>query len=130
MQDLFQRKLIGQGSHIFAMTSSGGSRVWPTYGAVSAAKAALESHMRQLAMELAPYGITANTIRAGVTDTPALRLIPGSDRMKASARLRNPFGRLTTPEDIADFIALLCTDEARWVNGAVLRVDGGEHISG
>jgi NAD(P)-dependent dehydrogenase (short-subunit alcohol dehydrogenase family) len=65
-----------------------------------------------------------------VTDTPALRLIPGSARMKASARLRNPLGRLTTPADVADVICLLCTDEARWVNGALLRVDGGEHVAG
>ena len=68
--------------------------------------------------------------QAGVTDTRALRLTPGSGQMKAAARLKNPLGRLTTPADVADFIALLCTDEARWVNGALIRVDGGEHIAG
>ncbi len=77
-QGLVRRSLMGQGGRIYAMTSSGGDRVIPSYGAVSAAKASLESHCRQLALELAPYGITANAIRAGVTDTPALRKIPGA----------------------------------------------------
>jgi NAD(P)-dependent dehydrogenase (short-subunit alcohol dehydrogenase family) len=69
-------------------------------------------------------------IQAGITDTPALQAIPGSDHMKAGARLRNPFGRLTTPEDVANVIYLLSLDEAAWINGTVIRVDGGEHISG
>src|SRR5439155_1274446 len=81
--------------------SSGGARVLPQYGPVSAAKAALESHIRQLASELAPRGITANSIRAGVTDTPALQKIPGHETIKEVARRRNPSGRLTTPEDVA-----------------------------
>ncbi|MEK7878440.1 MAG: SDR family oxidoreductase, partial [candidate division NC10 bacterium] len=71
-QEVVGRGLMGPGGRIFAMTSAGGSRVLPNYGPVSAAKAALESHIRQLAMELAPRGITANSIRAGVTVTPAL----------------------------------------------------------
>ena len=103
---------------------------WRGYAAVSAAKVALESVSRSIALELAPFGVRSNIIQAGVTATPALRLIPGSGQMKAAARLRNPFGRLTTPADVADFICLLCTDEARWVNGTVIRVDGGEHIAG
>lgn len=130
VQDLLARKLIGQGSRIFAMTSSGGSRVWPTYGAVSAAKAALESHVRQLAMELAPYGATANCIRAGVTDTPALRKIPGNEQMMEFAKLRNPYHRLTTPEDIAKAIAILANSGADWVTGNVIGTDGGEDIVG
>ena len=95
-QGLLERRLMGEGGRIFAMTSSGGDRVIPTYGAVSAAKAALESHCRQLALELAPKGITANAIRAGVTDTPALRRIPGAEHMIAAASRQNPHGRLTT----------------------------------
>lgn len=129
-QELFYRKLLGQGSRIFAMTSSGGTRVWPAYGAVSAAKAALESHMRQLALELAPYGITANTIRAGVTDTPALRKIPGNEQMMEFSKLRNPHHRLTTPEDVAKAIAALSHAETQWVTGNVIGVDGGEDIVG
>ncbi|MBI4341994.1 MAG: SDR family oxidoreductase [Candidatus Omnitrophica bacterium] len=130
VQDLAARKLIGKGSRIFAMTSSGGARVWPSYGAVSAAKAALESHVRQLAMELAPYGATANCIRAGVTDTPALRKIPGNDQMMEYAKLRNPHHRLTTTEDVAQAIAILSNSGADWVTGNVIGADGGEDIMG
>lgn len=130
VQDLLARKLLGQGSRIFAMTSSGGARVWPTYGAVSAAKAALESHTRQLAMELAPYGATANCIRAGVTDTPALRKIPGNEQVMEFAKLRNPHRRLTTPQDVAQAIAILSNSGADWVTGNVIGADGGEDIVG
>ena len=129
-QDLMRRKMMQQGGRIFAMTSSGGARVWPNYGPVSAAKAALESHIRQLALELAPQGITANSIRAGVTDTPALRKIPGNDKMVAVAQERNPSGRLTTPEDVAKFMALMTDARAQWVTGNVIGVDGGEDIVG
>lgn len=127
-QDLVQADLMGQGGRIFAMTSAGGARVWKTYGAVSAAKAALESHVRQLTLELAPNGITANAIMAGVTDTPALRKIPGSDEMLTLAKQRNPSGRLTTTKDVAEAIGLLSHPKAQWVTGNVLCVDGGEFI--
>lgn len=130
VQDLVARKLLGKGSRIFAMTSSGGARVWPNYGAVSAAKAALESHVRQLAMELAPHGATANCIRAGVTDTPALRKIPGNEQMMEFARVRNPYHRLTTPEDVAGAITVLANSGADWVTGNVIGTDGGEDIVG
>lgn len=129
-QDLFKNNLLAKGGRIFAMTSSGGTRVWPTYGPVSAAKAALESHCRQLALELAPFGITANAVRAGVTDTPALRKIPGNDMMIDMAMQRNPNKRLTTPHDVADAIALLVHSEAAWISGNVLGVDGAEDIIG
>ena len=130
VQDLVGRKMLGKGSRVFAMTSSGGTRVWPTYGAVSAAKAALESHIRQLAMELAPHGATANAIRAGVTDTPALRKIPGNEQMMEFSKLRNPHRRLTTPEDVAHAIAVLANSGAGWVTGNTIGVDGGEDIVG
>ena len=130
VQDLLGRKLLGPGSRVFAMTSSGGTRVWPTYGAVSAAKAALESHIRQLALELAPYGVTANAIRAGVTDTPALRKIPGNEQMMELSKLRNPHHRLTTPEDVAKAMAVLANSGAEWLTGNTIGVDGGEDIVG
>jgi NAD(P)-dependent dehydrogenase (short-subunit alcohol dehydrogenase family) len=130
VQDLMSSQLMGKGSRIFALTSSGGSRVWPTYGAVSGAKAALESHIRQLALELAPFGITANAIRAGVTDTPALRKIPGHERMIKEAQQRNPSGRLTTPLDVAQAMVMLASPTAHWVTGNVIGVDGGEDIVG
>jgi len=129
-QGMFHRGLIGQGSHIFAMTSSGGHEVWKSYGAVSAAKAALESHIRQLAFELSEYGIAVNAIRAGVTDTPALRKIPGHEYMLNMAAEKNPGGRLTTPGDVATAIASLSDPDNTWMTGNVIGVDGGEDIAG
>lgn len=130
VQDLFARKLFAPDARVIGMTSEGNEVSWRGYAAVSAAKVALESVSRAIAVEYGPWGIRSNIVQAGITDTPALRLIPGSDRMKADARLKNPLGRLTTPADVADFIALLCTDEAAWVNGALICVDGGERIAG
>jgi len=129
-QGLVRRKLMGEGGRIYAMTSAGNHRVWRTYGAVSAAKTALEAHIRQLAVELAPLGITANSIQAGVTDTPALRKIPGSGDMVAHAQSVNPSGRLTTPEDVARCIAGLSRPGTSWMTGNVIRVDGGEDLLG
>src|SRR4026209_175736 len=128
-QDLVARRLIGKGSRIFAMTSAGGARMWTSYGAVSAAKAALESHIPQLAVELAPQGIAANAIRAGVTDTPSLRKIPGHEDMITMATSRNPGKRLTSPEDVAKAIAALSSDGIEWLTSNVISVDGGEFVT-
>jgi enoyl-[acyl-carrier-protein] reductase (NADH) len=116
------------GSKIFALTSSGGSKVTRYYGAVSAAKSCLESHIRQLAIELAKKGISANAILAGVTNTPALRKIPNYEKIIQVALDRNPQERLTTPEDIAGFIIDIYKDNLTWMTGNVIRVDGGENI--
>jgi enoyl-[acyl-carrier protein] reductase III len=128
VQGLVLRGLIKKGGRVFALTSSGGHSVLPSYGAVSAAKAALESHIRQLSMELGPLGITANAMMAGVTDTPALRKIPGAVKMLEVAIAKNPGGRLTTPEDVAQAMVLLCQIGGGWVSGNVIGVDGGEDI--
>jgi NAD(P)-dependent dehydrogenase (short-subunit alcohol dehydrogenase family) len=132
VQDLYRGSFLEQGSRIFAMTSEGSSRVVPSYGVVSSAKAALESHIRQLAMELAQTrkGITANTIRAGVTMTPALMKIPEHDMIIASATKRNPTGRMTTPQDVAGAIVALSGEGTDFINGEVIGVDGGEFITG
>jgi NAD(P)-dependent dehydrogenase (short-subunit alcohol dehydrogenase family) len=130
VQDLVHAGLLRRGARVYAMTSAGGARVLPNYGAVSAAKAALESHVRQLAMELAPRGIAVNAIRAGVTDTPALRKIPGHEAIAESALRRNPSGRLTAPEDVARAIAVLSQPGTEWITGNVIGVDGGEDIVG
>ena len=129
-QELVGRGLMGRGGHIYAMTSSGGARVLPNYGPVSAAKAALESNIRQLASELAPRGITANSIRAGVTNTPALQKIPGHEAIIEMAQRRDPSGRLTMPEDVARAIAALSHPDTYWITGNVIGVDGGEEIVG
>jgi len=129
VQELFARKLFATDSRIFGLTSEGNQVAWRGYAAVSAAKAALESVSRSIAVEFAPYGIRSNIIQPGVTDTPALRVIPGNDRMREVAEKRNPFGRMTRPDDVANVIALLCRPEAAWVNGAIIPVDGGERIA-
>ena len=125
-----ERGMMGQGGRIFAMTSSGSTRALPSYGPVSAAKAALESHVRQLAVELAPQGITANAIRAGVTATPAAQKIPGYDRLAEAAARRNPSGRLTTTDDVARTLVVLAHPDTHWMTGNVIGVDGGEDIVG
>lgn len=128
VQDLVHNNLFAKKGRIFAMTSSGGHSVIPSYGAVSAAKAALESHVRQLTSELGYLEIAVNAIMAGVTDTPALRKIPGSIPMIEVAKRKNPRERLTTPEDVARVISLLCRDGGEWISGCVINADGGEDI--
>ena len=100
----------------------------PFYGAVSAAKAALESHVRQLALELGGAGVSVNAIRAGVTDTPASRKIPAAELVFQEARRRNPHGRLTEPADVATAIAALVLPGTGWISGNVIGVDGGEDV--
>ena len=112
------------------MTSSGSTRVIPSYGAVSAAKCALESHTRQLCVELAPLGITVNALRGGVTKTPASIKIPESEKLFEEAAERNPNKRLTTPEDVARAVVALCDPGTDWISGNVINVDGGEEVSG
>jgi NAD(P)-dependent dehydrogenase (short-subunit alcohol dehydrogenase family) len=129
-QEVVGRGLMGAGGRIYAMTSSGGTRVLPHYGPVSAAKAALESNIRQLAAELAPHGITANSIRAGVTATPAAQAIPNYEEFSREAARRNPHRRLTTPEDVARAIVVLSHPDTYWMTGNVIGVDGGEDITG
>ncbi len=130
VQEVFKRKMFASDGRVLGLTSEGNEIAWRGYAAVSAAKVVLESIARSIAVEYAPYGLRANIIQAGVTNTPALRLIPGNAHLKATAKLRNPFNRITTPEDVANFIYLMCLDESAWVNGNIIRVDGGEHISG
>jgi len=127
-QAALRRGILGRGGRIFAMTSSGSNRIIPSYGPVSAAKSALESHCRQLAYELAPLSITVNALRGGVTDTPALRKIPGNDLLIDGAASKNPSGRLTTPEDVADAVVSLCSPRSHWITGNVINVDGGEEV--
>ncbi len=129
VQALHEAKRLARGARVFALTSIGATNVVPAYGAVSAAKAALEAHVRQLAFELAPFQVAVNAVRAGVTETPALLRIPGSDELIARARRYNPHGRLTTTEEVGEAIALLCGDASGWITGNVIGVDGGEKLT-
>jgi enoyl-[acyl-carrier protein] reductase III len=128
VQEIYLAGLLTKKGRIFAMTSSGGHTAIPYYGAVSAAKAALESHVRQLTVELGHMEIGATAIMAGVTDTPALRKIPGNEEMINVAEIKNPRGRLTTPEDVAKIISLLSRDGGEWISGGMINADGGEDI--
>ncbi|MEV7287843.1 SDR family oxidoreductase [Streptomyces sp. NPDC093252] len=125
-QDLHTAGLLRPGAKVYALTSAGTSRHLPSYGAVSAAKSALESHVRQLACELAPHGVAVNALRAGTTLTPALRRIPEHAAYVDRAAEDNPHGRLTRPEDVADAVALLSRTESSWLTGNTIGVDGGE----
>src|SRR3954451_16821514 len=123
VQECLRAGLFDWGGRIFAMTSAGGTRAIPNYGAVGAAKAAIESHIRQLAVELAPAGITANAILAGATDTHTLRRRPNFENPLGAPRQRNPHHRLTVPEDVARGIPALCHPATYWLTGNTLRVD-------
>jgi NAD(P)-dependent dehydrogenase (short-subunit alcohol dehydrogenase family) len=129
VRELVWAALFDDDARIFCMTSEGNQRVMPTYGAVSAAKVAMESYVRQLAYELAPRNIKVNAVQAGVTDTPALRVIPAHERIIEATLRRNPYHRLTQPEDVASAIAAFSRPELAWMSGNVIRVDGAEFIS-
>jgi enoyl-[acyl-carrier protein] reductase III len=124
---LLKEGLFCEDARIIGLTSEGSHKYWKSYAAVSIAKASLESLATYMAVELAKYGLKTNLIQAGITETPSLNKIAGSKELLQIAKDRNPMGRITIPEDVANVIYLLCTDEASWINGSVIHVDGGEH---
>ena len=126
---VFEAKLFSEDARVVSFTSEGNRKAWRNYAAVSAAKVTLEAITRNIALEFACFGIKANCIQAGVTDTASLRMIPGSDKIIKHSLQRNPFDRLTLPEDVANVVYLLSKDEAAWINGTIIPVDGGEHIN-
>ncbi len=126
---VFDERLFADDARLISFTSEGNTKAWPNYAAVSAAKVTLEAITRNIALEFAPYGIRANCVQAGVTDTSSLRAIPGSQEIINHSLKRNPFKRLTLPENVADVVYLLSKDEAAWINGCIIPVDGGEHIN-
>lgn len=125
---LLHTQLFAEDARVLSFTSEGSYRAWQNYAAVSAAKAALEAISRSMALELAPFGLRANCIMPGTVDTTSLRMIPNHEDLIQHSLQRNPFHRLTTPEDVANVVYLLCKDEAAWINGAVIPVNGGEHM--
>lgn len=129
VQALFNANIFAKDSRVISFTSEGNTKAWKNYAAVSAAKVTLEAITRNIALEFASHGIRANCIQAGVTDTASLRMIPGSEQLKEHTKQRNPFNRLTVPEDVANVVYLLSKDEAAWINGTVIKVDGGESLS-
>ncbi|MEA1786393.1 SDR family oxidoreductase [Arenibacter sp. GZD96] len=127
-QLLVREDLFCADSRIISFTSEGNTKAMHHYAAISAAKGVLEAITRNIALEFAPLGIKANCIQAGVTVTAALDRIPGSAALKKNALQRNPNGRLTTVEDVANAAYLLCLEEAQWITGTILKVDGGESL--
>jgi len=113
------------GSSIVAVSSLGSQRVLDNYVLVGTSKAALESVVRYLAVELAPRGIRVNAVSAGVVETEALEHFPNREEMLHTGRTRTPVGRLVEPDDVAGAVAYLCSSDAEMVRGHTLVVDGG-----
>ncbi|AIY14515.1 SDR family oxidoreductase [Cellulophaga baltica] len=127
-RDLVKNKLFAKDTRIISFTSEGNTKAIPNYAAVSVAKVALEAITRNIALEFAPIGIKANCIQAGIVETASLKMIPGYERIRESALNRNPNKKLTTPEDVANAVYLLTMEEAKWITGTVIKVDGGESL--
>jgi enoyl-[acyl-carrier protein] reductase III len=123
-------RMMQSGSRIMAVSSLGAIRAIENYTTVGASKAALESLVRHLAVELGPKGININTISAGAVDTDALKHFPNRDQILGAALDRTPLGRLTTPEDVADIALFLASDLSAMIQGQVITVDGGYAIRG
>lgn len=126
-RSLLKADLFHTDGRIIGLTSEGAHKYWEGYAAVSIAKASLESLAKYMAVEFSTYGLKTNVIQAGVTETSSLKKIPGSEELIEMSIKRNPFGRMTKPNDVAGVIYLLCTDESFWINGSIIHVDGGEH---
>ncbi len=117
--------LMAKGGRIMAVSSLGAVRAIENYTAVGASKAALESLVRHLAVELGPLGVNINTISAGAVDTEALKKFPNRQQILDAALARTPLGRLTTPEDVADVALFLCSELSNMITGQTIVVDGG-----
>lgn len=125
---VFNANLFAKDARVLSFTSEGNTKAWKDYAAVSAAKVALEAITRSIALEFAPKGIRANCIQAGVTVTRSFQMIPGYETLHEHALKRNPFKRLTTPADVGNAVYLLSKDEASWITGTIIPVNGGEHL--
>ncbi|GAB4314143.1 MAG: enoyl-[acyl-carrier-protein] reductase FabL [Candidatus Zixiibacteriota bacterium] len=118
-------KMMPDGSKVVALSSLGSSRYIPGYAAIGISKAAIETLTIYLAHELAARNINVNTVSGGFIDTDALKSFPNYEDMLKEVVRRTPFGRVGTPDEVADVVVFLCTDAARWITGQVIIVDGG-----
>jgi enoyl-[acyl-carrier protein] reductase III len=110
---------------IIALSSLGAHRFIPNYGAIGISKAAIETTVRYLGVELMPKGIRTNCVSGGLVDTDALRMFPFYDEFKAEVLKRTPGGRIGKPEDLARVVAFLCSPESSWIVGQTIIADGG-----
>jgi len=124
------KPMMPPGSRILALSSLGARRAIPNYAFIGASKAALESLVRSLSLELAPAGISVNTVSAGVVDTDALAYFPNREELLRESEARSLAGRLLRPEDVADVVYLLCLPEAATIRGQTIFVDAGYSILG
>ncbi|MDR3630812.1 MAG: enoyl-[acyl-carrier-protein] reductase FabL [Desulfocapsaceae bacterium] len=122
--------LMKRGSRVIAVSSLGAVRAIENYTIVGASKAALESLVRHLAVELGGQGINVNTISAGAVDTDALKKFPNREEILEAALAKTPLGRLTVPDDVADVALFLCSPFSAMIQGQVIIVDGGYAIKG
>jgi enoyl-[acyl-carrier protein] reductase III len=113
---------------IVSVSSLGGVRVMPYYGAIGIAKAALESLTRYLAYELAPQGIRVNAVAAGLIDGTSVAHSPVFTQLRDAALQRTPAGGLGTPDDVANAVLWLCSPLTDWIVGQILVVDGGASL--
>lgn len=127
-QAIFKNDLFTKDARVISFTSDGNKKAWKNYAAVSAAKVTLEAITRSMALEFAKYGIRANCIQAGITVTRSFQMIPGNETLRVHALKHNPFRRLTVPDDVANAVYLLSKDEASWITGTIIPVNGGEHL--
>jgi enoyl-[acyl-carrier protein] reductase III len=122
------RPMMASGGNIVAVSSLGALRAIPQYAAVGASKAALESLVRHMAIELARDRIRVNAVSAGVVDTDALKHFPNRDDLIGNSLVKTPAGRLTEPEDVADVVLFLVSPLASMVVGQTVTVDGGYSV--
>jgi enoyl-[acyl-carrier protein] reductase III len=117
--------MMRDGGRMVAVSSLGSVRALRNYGAMGPTKAALESIVRMLAVEMAPRGIRVNAVSAGLVDGTGISALPGADAMLSAARAQTPAGRIATPDEIASVIAFLCDPDSNWITGQTIVADGG-----
>ncbi len=117
--------LLHRGGRIIALSSLGGSKAIPQYAAIGASKAAIESLVRHLSVEVGPRGITCNAVSPGIVETRALEHFPNKAHLLEVARSKTSLGRLVTPDDVAELVLFLCSDGGSMIHGQTLHLDGG-----
>lgn len=122
-------KLMKNGGKMVSISSLGSRLVMPVYTAVGVSKAALEALTRYLAVELAPLGICVNAIAAGAVETEALKLYASDPSLPQLTWRNTPVGRMVLPEDVANLVAFLCSDESYMIRGQTIIIDGGMSLA-
>ncbi|MFZ4076652.1 MAG: enoyl-[acyl-carrier-protein] reductase FabL, partial [Legionellaceae bacterium] len=122
--------MMPSGGRVVALSSLGAARAIPHYAFIGASKAALEALVRSLSLELAPFGITVNTLSAGVVDTDALKYFPNREQLLDEYQTHSLAERSLSPEDVADGVYLLCLPESGMIKGHTLFLDAGYSIIG